>query len=248
MSKDRKTLIKFIGIVMLGAFIGAVMGYTGSRRNESLLEMFDGLQAVLVRISPVIMAFASVLVIKSVIELSKCKKLVDKAMSTQEENDFDEAAKTLETTLSSTAYGLMAGYVGFGIAMSGVFKNYDVSSIIIFMLQTVVFVIISFVTTVVQSKGVKLDKIMAPEKKGNPLDMKFHKEYYDSCDEAEKDLIGRASYKSYVATTTAIVIALVICIVMSAFTPIGAIPSMLLVFVWFVQTYTFLEESKKNRR
>ena len=248
MSKDRKTLIKFIGIVTIAAFLGGILGYTGSAKNKSLLEMFDGLQMILVRISPFIMAFAFVLVMKSVFELSKCKKLVDKAMSTQEENDFDEATKTLDTTISDTSYGLMAGYVGFGIAMSGLFKNYDVPAIIIFMLQIVVFVIITFTTTAVQSKVVKLDKVMSPEKKGNPLDMKFHKEYYDSCDEAEKDLIGRASYKSYVATTMAIIAALVICIIMSAFTPIGAIPSMLLVFVWFVQTYTFLKESKKNRR
>ena len=122
------------------------------------------------------------------------------------------------------------------------------SNLGVMIIQTVIFVIISIIATAVQSKAVKLDKVMAPEKEGNPLDFKFHKEYYDSCDEAEKELIGRASYKSYVATTIAIIVATLICFVMSAFTPIGAIPSMLLIGVWLVQTYTFLKESKKNQR
>ena len=38
---------------------------------------------------------------------------------------------------------------------------------------------------------------MAPEKKGNVFDVKFQKDWYESCDELEKLQIGNACYKTF---------------------------------------------------
>ena len=104
MNKDKKTLVKFIAIMVISAIIGGIVGYTGADAGKSSLEIFNMVQSSLVKISPVIMAVAVVITVKAVLDLSKSKKLVEKAMSTQEEEDFDKAANVLESSISNSAY------------------------------------------------------------------------------------------------------------------------------------------------
>lgn len=51
--------------------------------------------------------------------------------------------------------------------------------------------------TVLQVVIIKATKVIHPEKQGNVLDSKFQKDWYQSCDEAERQQIGECSYFSF---------------------------------------------------
>lgn len=54
---------------------------------------------------------------------------------------------------------------------------------------------------------------MAPEKKTSVYDLKFQKKWMDSCDEAEKILIGKCAYKAFGKTNlTCVILAAVLAL------------------------------------
>lgn len=52
-----------------------------------------------------------------------------------------------------------------------------------------------------QQKLVDMTKTLNPEKRGSVYDPKFHDKWLDSCDEAERAIIGQCAMKSYQAVT-----------------------------------------------
>ena len=56
-------------------------------------------------------------------------------------------------------------------------------------------------STVFQQKLVDLTKRLNPEKHGSVYDTKFHQKWLDSCDEAERAVIGQCAMKAYQAVT-----------------------------------------------
>ena len=52
------------------------------------------------------------------------------------------------------------------------------------------------------SHGVDAAKKTNPEKTASVYDTKFQKKWLDSCDEAEKIMIGKCAFKAYAATNT----------------------------------------------
>ena len=58
--------------------------------------------------------------------------------------------------------------------------------------------VVSMVWTVVlQARTVAAVKVIYPEKRGNVFDARFRKDWYDSCDEAERQEIGQCSYRAF---------------------------------------------------
>ena len=56
-------------------------------------------------------------------------------------------------------------------------------------------------SVIFQQKLVDMTKQLNPEKRGSVYDPKFHKKWLDSCDEAERAIIGQCAMKSYQAVT-----------------------------------------------
>ena len=67
---------------------------------------------------------------------------------------------------------------------------------------------------ILQQKCVDSAKKTNPEKTASVYDTKFHKKWMDSCDEAEKIMLGKCAFKAYAATNavcTVLSIVLAIC-------------------------------------
>lgn len=63
------------------------------------------------------------------------------------------------------------------------------------------FLLILTGSVVFQQKLVDLTKQLNPEKQGSVYDPKFHQKWLDSCDEAERAVIGQCAMKAYQAVT-----------------------------------------------
>ena len=75
---------------------------------------------------------------------------------------------------------------------------------------------------------------MNPKKTASVYDTKFQKKWMDSCDEAEKIMIGKCAFKAYSATNTVctvLAIALALC---ALFLGIGFLPSLVVCLIWIV--------------
>ena len=62
---------------------------------------------------------------------------------------------------------------------------------------------------------------MNPEKKGSVYDLKFKKKWFESCDEAEKEVIYQSSYKTYIFMSKAIGLLLIVTMLSHLFFKTG---------------------------
>lgn len=65
------------------------------------------------------------------------------------------------------------------------------------------FIAVMVETIIIQQRCVDAVKRMNPEKTASVYDVKFQRKWMDSCDEAEKLMIGKCTYKAYAAANTA---------------------------------------------
>lgn len=83
-----------------------------------------------------------------------------------------------------------------------------------------------------QQKVVDLTKRMNPEKQGSVYDLKFQKKWVDSCDEAERQQIGQASYKAYRTTGNACLLLWVALVVADIEFDVGVLPVFTVMVLW----------------
>ena len=72
-----------------------------------------------------------------------------------------------------------------------------------------------------QGALVRATKRLYPEKQGNVLDLKFQKEWFGSCDEAERQLIWQCGYQSMRVTSRAMLAFFVLLVIFGNAAPIG---------------------------
>ncbi len=115
-------------------------------------------------------------------------KVKSKINSADDDLIFKKLDKNLSIVNGTASVLITLNFVLFGLNN---FKNDNyIFELILFFVYLVIGVFI-WIYSIVQIKKIY------PEKKGDPLDGKFDRDWYASCDEAEKIKIGNASYKSY---------------------------------------------------
>ena len=67
---------------------------------------------------------------------------------------------------------------------------------------------------------------MNPEKTASVYDTKFQKKWMESCDEAEKIMIGKCAFKAYAATNTVCSILSIVLAICALVFGIGFLPSL----------------------
>ncbi len=107
----------------------------------------------------------------------------------------------------------------------------------------IVFVIIYLsaisMTVYFQSQTVKLVQLYAPEKKGSIYDKNFQKIWYESCDEAERQLIGIVSHRTFIFMNTVFSTFLTITILLGMFIPIGFLCSFFIGILWLIMSFYY---------
>ena len=103
------------------------------------------------------------------------------------------------------------------------------------------FLVTLYLSTVLQQKIVDATKRMNPEKHGSVYDTKFQKTWYESCDEAERAVIGQCALKAYQATTVTCLVLWAVLSLGGMFFSWGFLPAMAVCIVWGVNqsVYTY---------
>ena len=86
-----------------------------------------------------------------------------------------------------------------------------------FLTACVLFLICFFYCGMAQARYVKLLQKVHPEKKGDIASKDFHKQWLESCDEAEKEAVYQSSYSTYIFSGKLIGILLVVTMIAHLF-------------------------------
>ena len=100
-------------------------------------------------------------------------------------------------------------------------------------------------TVIIQQKCVDATKKTNPEKTASIYDTKFQEKWMDSCDEAEKIMIGKCAYKAYSTTNTVCSILAIVLAVGALFFEIGFLPSLVVCIIWIVNQSVYCKEAIK---
>lgn len=247
MEKDRKILIKFIITVILALCAGMAVGFCSTVFEKDISGLMAFIFEGIVKISPVLMAFSFVFMAFAFRYFRKGKYEAGKAVLSDDDELYEKADESLEKALCLTMYMTIYSFGVLGVILSGFSGLFEFSDFVKPMTAVLMFLVCLFTGVFLQSEIVKQIKILNPGKKGNTMDTKFEKEWFESCDEAEKAIIGFAAYESYKATNKAIVAVWLVTALANTLLPIGPLPAICVTVIWFVQYYTYTKAAKENK-
>lgn len=107
------------------------------------------------------------------------------------------------------------------------------------------FMVILIESVVLQQKCVDLGKKIQPEKTASVYDTKFHKKWLESCDEAEKIMIGKCAYKAYRAGNNACAAAAIILALSALLLDTGFLPALVVCAIWITNQTAYYREAMR---
>lgn len=237
-SDNRKALPKFFLMILLSGVGGAALGFgTGLAGAAGLPERaaaaLDGFWRA---VTPwAIPAVTLVLVGAAALQYRAARRAFA-AWDGEDEETIDGAEQKLNWALLWTSLTLVADYLLMAAGMVYHPRSMTALAVVGWFLLSMA------AATVAQQKIVDLTKRMNPEKRGSVYDLKFHKAWLDSCDEAEQRQIGRASYKAVQTTSVACVVLWALLVVGNFVFDFGLMPVFAVTLLWGVMQTAYILE------
>ena len=82
-------------------------------------------------------------------------------------------------------------------------------------------------------------KQISPEKQGNVFDFKFQQDWYESCDEAERQQTAQCSYQAFKVMTTIFPIVMAVLALLATIDLVAPTYSLLVGALWLVQQFVY---------
>lgn len=245
---NRKALPKFIWLMIVRAMIGGGMGYCFAKYglNELTGVMKSAGVFFGTHIAPWIMVIIMITILILCISIYRnAKQLLDR-WDDEDENTFYTIERKLSSIIWITNIAFILSYFLLAASYSGGFSTFDDrESTFMFLIGIVAFVVIMIEVIIIQQKCVDTGKQINPEKKASIYDMKFQTKWIDSCDEAEKMMIGKCAFKAYSVTN-------IVCTALSSMLAIGALvfnigflPSLVVCIIWIVHQSAYYKEAMR---
>lgn len=236
--KKQKPTLKFLSIICISAILGGLLGGSLIHFEAIIYQSIINLQDFILRnnylIQSVILGLCAVIII--IVFFSAKRKL--KRLEQNDDAFFDQIDHQLGFLLPFISATMIGGLCLFGITVTNALNEPVLPGLILFMFNTAFTLIMTVLT-------IKLTKILYPEKKGNPLDFNFDKEWIKSCDEAEKFVIYKASYRCYQLMNFVYCGVLTLFLLISIVINIGVFPYLLIGFLWITQTLIYAKSANK---
>jgi len=243
---NRKALPKFILSLIGGMIVGGVGGFLAAKYGLDTLSgslkaagEFFGL-----RIAPWLMlALAIIQPIACAPIYRKAKKLLA-GWDGEDEDISDAVDEALSIIIWITGTALIISFFLIAASYSGGFAAFDhEENTVPFFVSIGAFFTIMIEALIFQQKSVDAAKKTNPEKTVSIYETKFHKKWMDSCDEAERIMIGKCAFKAYSATN-AVCPMLAILFALSALVfGTGFLPSLAVCVIWLSNHWVYCKEA-----
>ncbi len=238
---NKKAVPKYLIVLLVSAAVGFIAGlfstFIGGSdwTNIIVTGIHSFLQIAVPYISVITLLL---LILPAFIIYKKAKKLAEGWDGENEELPDDIDAK-LNSVLLLISIAMLVTLFGLGSILT---VNIGPGQTIFAFLSCIItFILI----TLMQQKAVDLTRKMNPEKQGSVYDTKFQKKWYGSCDEAEKQLIGEASYHAFSITTKTCMILWAVTIVTHIAFDTGLFPMFLVLLIGGISQISYILKAMK---
>lgn len=245
--EDSSAFGKFIIILLIAFVVGGVLGFAAGYMEDHSTNLGEVVLSVMGIITPFAMLILTTfLIIIDLVLERQCRRAYS-----QWDGEDDEVMNWIDLKMNyiliMTSVTMILSYFCLGAGfycIDGedpyrIFTQVRVASILIGLIYSTV------ASTLIQKRVINFEKELNPEKKGSIYDPKFHKKWVESCDEAEKMQIYKASYKAYqTSQMTCIVLWVVSIMGMFAF-DFGIAPMTFIIIIWLVMTMSYSMECLK---
>ncbi len=245
----KKVGLKFALSLIFFAFIGALCSIIMRTTEQEFNNIIANLSYTVTKNSAILMLIGVIPLIIGSVLVTKVKKVI-KSNDNLDEDEFEKVQKMISLSLFIPSVIMPWGFMCFGF--SAVRNIADKTPYI--LLDLLIFVIEAAWITIIQYQAVEQTKKISPEKKGNVLDKRFEKDWYSSCDEAEKQIIGEACYVSYRTMNRVYPVLFAVMICICGIYNLSPIIFFVVGLLWSVQIFSYLipsyklEHGKKSRR
>ncbi len=237
--ENKKALPKFILIVVLSLALGGVLGFALVTLNlQDFQDALDGAGLFFTN-----HAAPWLLITLPVAELALCLPIYFSAKKQlagwdgENEAVSGQADVKLSVCLWITGLCTVAALFLLAAMFAGFVGNAGTERMMpapMFFGGLAAFLADLLAPMIVQQKLVDLTKRLNPEKRGSVYDTKFQKKWYDSCDEAERAVIGRCAFQAYQAMCCTCMALWVVFALGGMFFNWGFLPAMAVCIVWGV--------------
>lgn len=243
---NRKAMPRFLLLVLVGAIVGGIVGFYSAKYDVDRLAgsmksagAFFGNYVS----SWILLAIAVITPIVVIPVYQKTKRLL-LAWDGEDESVCDIAEKKLNTVLLINGIALISAFFLISATYSGGFAMIE-KHLNMYVLAIVTFLVILAEGIITQQKVVDIIKIMYPEKTASVYDLKFQKKWVDSCDEAEKIMIGRCAFEAFKVTNSVCGALSVILAISALMFDIGFLPSFVVCLIWLVNQCAYCRAAAK---
>ena len=254
------TYIKY-GLIMLvcitvGGVVGAFTSFFDMAPVADVVK--GGIQVVQTYILPVMAVLLVLSVLFGEILLNRLSVLFNKAKDVSDE-DGDKIEYQMEKMGAiGTTGNVFFDVLAIVMLMNGFSVRYIESlagedgALFSLLAAMVIFIIIFFYSGLWSVRYVKKIQRICPEKKADPTSLKFQKQWLESCDEAEREIIYQSSYKTYLFLSQFLPVLLCVTMIGHLLWNTGAMAVFIVGIVWLVMTWSYcrscvkLQKSKIN--
>ena len=245
-NENKKHLKKFILVGFICALFGATSGLMLKIFGGSLKDVPKYLNMILVYIIPYsICVIGGISFIICSVLYRKCEKIHSICHEENEEliNKI-ENINGYSMIISSINLILTFFFFGAGVILEDSIFDFD-NNIYKFLIFFLSYIINTIAIVRIQQKQVDFEKILNPEKRGSIYDTKFVEKWEESCDERERLVIYKSSYKAFKVTNIACIVIWVILILINTVWNVGVMPVFIVTIIWTVLTCSYSIEAMK---
>ncbi|OXS25513.1 MAG: hypothetical protein BI182_10075 [Acetobacterium sp. MES1] len=236
--KIQKQTLKFLIAIIVSSLIGGLLGWFIIHFETAIFHGLLNFQNLILHNNLYIQFFIFGLCALLILIIFFSVKHKLNRLDPNDDALFDQIDHQLGVLLPLISATMISGFCLFGITVTNALNEPVLIGLILFLLNTS-FALIMMVLTI------KLTKVLYPEKKGNPLDFNFDKEWIKSCDEAEKFVIYKASYRCYQLMNFVYCGVMTLCLLISIAVNIGIFPYLLIGFLWITQTLVYARSANR---
>ncbi len=240
--EDKKFGKRFAVIILCSALVGMMCGVVIALMRES--SMASGLAEALSRMGMMVAPYISLVyvIVMLPVLLFTCRKVRTKmeAWDGENEEEYKEMDTMLGNVLSALNIGTVIVYFFFAIGFHALAEGSLLSDIC----HVGGFIGAIALVTIGQKMIINMVKELNPEKRGSVYDTKFVKKWEESCDEAERLLIYKSAYKTYVKMNTLFVGLWLFCIFANEVFSFGFMPVTMVSLIWLCQICLYTYHSR----
>lgn len=242
-SANRKAMPKFVLITLISTVIGGAVGYLSAKYGldtmagsiKSAGEFFGA------HVAPWLMAAMAAIVPAVCIPIYCGAKVLMACWDGEDEEISERIDRKLSAALWVASVATIVNFFLIAAVYSGGFGALERP--VPFIVAVAAFIAVMVETMIIQQRCVDAVKRMNPGKTASVYDVKFQRKWMDSCDEAEKIIVGKCAYKAYAAANTACAVLAIIFAVCALIFNTGFLPSLAVCVIWFVLQFIYYSET-----